>query len=195
MASMLALHVVQPGLSPLNEAVSFYVHGRYGWLLTLGLVALSFGSLAIAIGLGVRRASSFLGVLLMGAWSAAVLLGGVFSTDPSGNWDRPPSISGTIHGVAAMIAFTVFPLATIALVPSFRQDRRWQLLYGTLKALTTAVVVTYVAFMASLAPVFVRPGPPILLGLTERLLLAAYIAWLAVVAVGLLRMGDASRVE
>jgi hypothetical protein len=42
-------------------------------------------------------------------------------------------------------------------------------------------------FAAALAPVFVRPGPPILLGLAERLLLASYAAWLAAAALGLIR--------
>ena len=50
-----------------------------------------------------------------------------------------------------------------------------------------ASVVSLFAFMASLVPVFVRPGPPVLLGLTERILLAVYVAWLGIVSVGLLK--------
>jgi hypothetical protein len=42
--AILGLHVLQPELSPLNEAVSFYVHGAHGWLLTVGLVAWGVGS-------------------------------------------------------------------------------------------------------------------------------------------------------
>ncbi len=38
---------------------------------------------------------------------------------------------------------------------------------------------------ASLVPVFVRPGPPVLLGLSERILLAVYVVWLAAVAIHL----------
>jgi hypothetical protein len=37
--AVLALHLLQPELSPLNEAVSYYVHGAQGWLFTAGLLA------------------------------------------------------------------------------------------------------------------------------------------------------------
>ena len=37
--AVLALHLLQPERSPLNEPVSFYVHGAQGWLFTAGLLA------------------------------------------------------------------------------------------------------------------------------------------------------------
>jgi hypothetical protein len=49
-------------------------------------------------------------------------------------------------------------------------------------ALTASL--SFVLFLASLAPVFIRPGPPILLGVSERLLLVVYAAWLVAVSVG-----------
>jgi hypothetical protein len=42
----------------------------------------------------------------------------------------------------------------------------------------TAGVLVFVLAVAALH--FVRPGPPILLGLSERMLLATYSAWLLV---------------
>ena len=54
---MLALHIVQPGLSPLHEAMSYYVHGRHGWLTTLGLLSLGIGSLALTIALAVQNSA------------------------------------------------------------------------------------------------------------------------------------------
>jgi len=50
---------------------------------------------------------------------------------------------------------------------------------------------SYALFVASLAPVFVRPGPPILLGLTERVLLLVYAAWISTVGVGAIRQRGA----
>jgi hypothetical protein len=129
---------------------------------------------------------------LLGAWSAGVIAGGLFAADPPGNWDRPPSLSGTIHGLAAMVAFAALPAATVFLTRSFRQDARWHRLQWTLNLLSVAVVLSYVSFMASLAPVFIRPGPPILLGLTERILIVACLAWLSAVAIGLWRALDAA---
>jgi hypothetical protein len=39
-------------------------------------------------------------------------------------------------------------------------------------------------------PVFIRPGPPVLLGLSERVLIATYVAWLTLVAVTILKHGS-----
>jgi hypothetical protein len=188
----LALHDVQPDLSPLEEAVSYYVHGRQGWLLTFGLLSLGLGSLALVIALSMRMTRSRFGLILLGTWSAGVILGGLFAADPPGNWDRPPSASGTIHGLAAMVAFAALPAAAVVLTRSFRHDAGWRELQRTIGLLTVAVVLSYVAFVASLAPVFIRPGPPVLLGLTERILIVACLAWLSAVGIGLWRTNDAA---
>src|SRR5215204_2752788 len=49
--AVIALHLLQPELSPLHEAVSYYVHGAHGWLLTFGLLAWGLGSVALLAGL------------------------------------------------------------------------------------------------------------------------------------------------
>jgi hypothetical protein len=86
-----------------------------------------------------------------------------------------------------MIAIVAFPWAAVLLTRTLSREHHWQLFRGTLLALAAAIVLSFIAFMASLLPVFVSPGPPVWLGLTERVMLAVYVAWLAVVAVGLLR--------
>jgi hypothetical protein len=192
-----ALHWLQPNLSPLNEAMSYYVHGAAGWLLTLGLLGLGLGSLALTLGLwrapGVTTGKG--GRWCLGVWSMGALLGAIFAADPPGQWDKPPSVSGSIHGGAAMIALVVFPIAAILLSRSLRSDVCWARLSGPLVILARASAAAWVVFMLSLAPVFVRPGPPILLGLTERVLFLAYIAWLAVAAVGLLQVPGSTHAE
>lgn len=188
--TMLALHWLQPNLHPLDEAMSYYVHGASGWLLTLGLFSLGLGSLALAIALGrelgdgVNRG----GVWCLAIWSLGVLLGAAFSADPPGNWSKPPSVSGSIHGLAAMIALVIFPVAALLLSRRFRLEARWVSLSGVLLILAIASAGSLVAFIASLVPVFISPSPPKLLGLTERILFAVYIAWLGTVAIGLRRV-------
>ncbi|MCW5559253.1 MAG: hypothetical protein KIT22_15660 [Verrucomicrobiae bacterium] len=106
LAAMLLLHGFQPELSPLEQAMSYYVHGPRGRLATLGLFGLAFGSLALAC------------------------------------------------------------------------------------------AASLIAFLASLMPVFLRPGPPILLGLTERLLFCAYLSWIVAAALGMaLRQNPGPRDE
>lgn len=48
------MHLVQPDLSPADDAVSYYMNGRFGWVLGLGLIALGARSLAL---LGALRPS------------------------------------------------------------------------------------------------------------------------------------------
>ncbi len=184
---MTALHWIQPDLSPLRDAVSYYVHGAHGWLTTLGLISLGIGSLAItiAVAASTRGWGGRIGVAALAVWSLGALLGGIFPADPPGNWDQPPSVSGAIHGLTAVIAIAAFPFAAVVLSRNFSRDHRWQPIQGTLKTLAVVVVLTFFAFVASLLPVLVSPGPPFWLGLTERVMLAAYTAWLAVVAIGL----------
>src|SRR5262245_9918970 len=75
-ASVLALHRLQPCLNPLDQAVSYYVHGPHGWLLTLGLLGLGLGSLALTVGVtptehgpSMRTGRCFLGI-----WGVCLLL-------------------------------------------------------------------------------------------------------------------------
>jgi hypothetical protein len=41
--AVVLLHWLQPNLDPFDEAVSYYVHGVGGWLLTVGLQVLDGG--------------------------------------------------------------------------------------------------------------------------------------------------------
>jgi hypothetical membrane protein len=187
----LALHRLQPGLSPLDQAVSYYVHGPHGWLLTVGLIGLGLGSLALTVGITLteRGPGMWAGRCFLGIWSVCVMLGGIFAADPPGHWDKPPSTSGMIHGGVAIPAFLALPIAAWLLSRSFRHDVGWTRLSAVSFTLTAAMVASLIAFALSLAPVFVTDGPPRLLGLTERILLAVNSVWLCVIAFALLRVG------
>ena len=184
-----ALHGLQSSLSPRDEAVSYYVHGTGGPLLTAGLLALGLASIVLVAALGeaVEGPGARIGRWLLGIWSLGVVLGAIFPADPPGHWNEPPSVAGMIHGNAALVAFVVFPLGALCLARSFRRDPPWTSRARLLGALAVAAAASLLLFFASLAPVFVRPGPPVLLGLSERVLLALYVAWLAAAAHGLPR--------
>jgi Protein of unknown function (DUF998) len=187
--AIFALHWLQPGLRPLDEAISYYVHGTQGWLLTFGLLSLGLGSLALIAGLRSRPGGvvSRVGTWCLGLWSLGAVLGAIFAADPSGQWDKPPSLSGSIHGLAAMVALLIFPVGTLFWSRRLVSDPSWASLSGVVRVFAVASLLSLIAFMCSLVPVFIRPGPPVLLGLTERILFAVYVCWLAIVAVGLLR--------
>lgn len=190
--AMLALHWLQPGLGVRDEAISYAVHGPYGWLVTVGLLALALGSLALTVGIarsGPQRGMAA-GRWLLAIWTAGVLLGAVFPADPPGNWSRPPSPAGAVHGMVSLVAFVALPLAGLLLALGLRRDHRWRPIGAWLLALALASTAALLAFLAALAPAIISPGPPVLLGLAERVLLVANTAWLAAVGIGLRRISS-----
>ena len=165
--AVLGLHAAQPELSPLTDAVSYYAHGRHGALLTVGLAALGVGSLGLSALLSCARAERAVsgGVAL---WGACLLLGAVFPADPRGSWSGPPSGTGLVHATAAMVGFLALPSA--ALLRAVRSRAQ--------VALALCAAAGLALFTASLWPTLGAERPPVLLGLSERFLLAAYVAWL-----------------
>ena len=180
MLAIAALHVLQPQLDPLEVAVSYYVHGSHGWLLTLGLVALGLASLALVVSLRGGGRATRTSRWLLGVWGLGVLLGAAFRADPPGHWDEPPSLAGMVHGNAAIAAFLALPIAAITLAQNPPPDSRGGSRRSVLRGLAIATALSLALFVLSLAPVFLRPGPPVLLGLSERVLLAVYSVWLIV---------------
>jgi hypothetical protein len=172
--AVVTLHFLQPKSNPLKEAVSYYVHGHGGTLLTAGLLALGLGSLLLLAGpLG---GGSFAGRAFLATWGVGAVLGGIFPADPPGNWDKPPSTPGMIHAGAAMIAFLALPIGALLLRGPLGK------VIPAARPLAVAAAVSLAVFFASLAPAIVTSGPPWMLGLTERALLALYVAWLAAAA-------------
>ena len=177
-ATIVLMHVVQPGLDPVDVAVSYYMNGRLGGVLGSGLVVLGFGSLALAAALrpmpvkGRARA----GLWLLVVWAIGAIIGGLFPPDPYGQWDRPPSVPGMIHGVAGLLAFLAFSPAAWLLS---RDTSTWTLNSGPARALAPLAALSLLALVVQfvcMAPVF-ADRPPYALGLVERLLLALNLGW------------------
>jgi hypothetical protein len=184
------LHLAQPELRPLTEAVSYYVHGAHGGWLTAGLLSLGLGSLALAPALRATSSAPLLTVARWGVsvWGLCVVAGGLFPADPAGRWSEPPSFPGLVHGGAALLGFLALPVAAIAFGRGVRADPRWHTAARLLGFLGILCPIALVVFMASLWPTLGADRPPILLGLSERLLLAVYVAWLLASAYGAARV-------
>lgn len=185
--SVLVLHVVQSDLSPRDMAVSYYLNGRFGWILGLGLVSLGVGSISLAAALRTQVAPSRAGAgfWLLVVWGLGAIVGGLFPPDPPGHWDQPPSLAGLIHGVAAMVAFLAFPIAACLIsrrLPARCDSSVARLLFP----LAVSCAVALVVFFVCLFPVFSN-RPPYALGLIERVLLALYAGWLVALGVSVRR--------
>ena len=193
-ACCLVMHFVQPDLNPVEDAVSYYMNGRLGWILGLGLVAMGMGSLFLAGSLysliGPLRARS--GLSFLSLWGAGVVVGGIFPPDPRGHWNSPPSLPGMIHASVAMVAFLAFPTASLLLSRRLAALSRT---FGTTWLLTWLAVLgtaSLGAFFVCLAPVFSH-HPPYALGLIERVLLGLYVAWLLAAGVGVRRAAERTK--
>lgn len=192
-ASTAMMHVVQPELSPVDDAISYYMNGRLGWMLGCGLIALGGGSVALAASL--RRIQTTdrgrAGAWLLALWGLGLVVGGIFPPDPIGSWDRPPSVAGLMHNGAAMVAFLSFPAAALLLsygrvsesaVPRLR----------LLRILAMLCAGTLLVFFICLAPAFMG-RPPYYLGLVERVLIGFFLGWLVMADRLLLRATTRAR--
>jgi hypothetical protein len=180
-AAIVLMHVVQPDMDPADVAVSYYMNGRLGWVLGLGLVVLGIGSLALAAGiralLGDARPRA--GLWLFALWAIGAIIGGIFPPDPYGQWDRPPSVPGMIHGVAGIVAFLAFSPGAWLLskaVSTWTANGAPARMLAPLAGLSLLVLLLLFVCMA---PVF-ADRPPFALGLVERVLLALNLGWIGI---------------
>ncbi|WP_336210763.1 DUF998 domain-containing protein [Nonomuraea sp. LPB2021202275-12-8] len=170
--------VVNREMSPVGETVSRFVNTGAGWLVPLGLVAIGLAAAALTVAVA-RTGTSRAGTWLLGIWAAGVLVAAVFPADPPGQWDNP-SISETVHGFSAWAAFLAFMIAAVLLTRAWPRD-------ALLTGATVVVVAGMMLFVVTLVDVMVARSLPPVVGLTERVAIAADLAWMALAAVRLPR--------
>ncbi|MGW4893027.1 DUF998 domain-containing protein [Kitasatospora sp. NPDC004240] len=178
--AMAAVETLNPEYDLVSETLSRYVHGTAGWLLPAALLAVGAASavLAVRLGAGTRRA----GRVALLVWAVGILVAAVFPADPPGRWSRP-SLSELVHGNAAFLAFAALPTAAVLLRRTLAARRPG--LRTALNALTVASVAATAALAVFLidvmdgGPSLGLGGAPTLVGLVERLVLAADFGWVA----------------
>jgi hypothetical protein len=186
--------VINPEWSPAEAMISHYVHAPHGgWLISLGLL-----SMAVASGTLTGLAAAYtrggrVGPVLLGVWTAALLVAGVFPADPPGRWTQSPTMAGALHGFAGMLAFAMLPAAAVVLRRVWGRDPRWRPVAAGLTATAALSVAAFVLFMITFVDVLDGPslavGPwATVTGFAERVMVWAYVGWLAVAAAGLRRI-------
>jgi hypothetical protein len=175
MAAMTALHVVQPELDPLQQPVSFYIAGAHGWLLAVALGAFGIAPLVLEPAIGGPSRPGLKCVLTL--CGAALLLTSLLRSDRWFPWERTPTLSGLVHAGAAMIAPVLLLIAMVLFVrpsaPGPRAPPVW---------LVGLFLAALIGCGLSLAIGLSRDGPPPWIGLFERTLAGAAVAWVAAVA-------------
>jgi hypothetical protein len=176
-AAVVLLHVAY--WNNLPRHLSSFVHmPPVGWLWTVGLLGLGFGTLSVAAGLwpslaggyGTRAALSFLAV-----GGVFVLLMAAFPTDRNLQPDHPTTPIGIIHDSAAVAATSFQCAAMYAFAYAGRRYPVWQQLTGSSTSvahLTMALAFTWMGFDAASLAWMNSIG-----SLAQRVLVLLMAAW------------------
>lgn len=167
-----------------SATISEYVYSPGSWAFATAVLMLAGGSAALLYGLiraGRMRGFSA-GSVLMGLWVAGLVAVVAF---PKHNWVTGPSVSGTVHRYATLVAFVALPLAVLLITRGHTAAARvakWFAVIGIgwLTVLFGAIVVGVVTDQ--------RWWTLIPLGLVERGIAGFEVA--AVIALGMWLVRD-----
>ncbi len=187
--TLVALPFLDPDLSIVDEYMSVYALGDYGWLLRLGEFAAGLGTIAIALGLratlasGKRVTASWVLIMVAGL---GFLVADVFVTDPTGAYEAGlATISGAVHDLASLVQFLSLLIASWILRGVFARDNGYA--YLARSQLWFAVLLTATFSLVWVAPAFGA------VGVAQRVLIAVMLTWLLVLAANVRRADTSAR--
>lgn len=172
----------RPGYSPWSMYVSQLATGPGGWVQVANFLLLGTLMLVSALGLRVAIAGtrgSIGAPVLLGMFAIAMLVAGVFTTDPGLGYPvGAPEVHtthGTIHGFAGLAVFTLLPAAAFVMAWHFAATRaaRWAV-YSVAVGLALIVL-----FFGGFAVGQVQNAPT---GLYQRIAIITGWTWIAMVA-------------
>lgn len=189
LGAMTALHLLQPERSLVHQPVSFYVHGNNGWLLPLALA--SFAGSALAVGASLRESPSSVAASrwLIG-FGIGMLVDAVVPSDRWFPWERDYSVGGAIHAFSAVFFPPLLLGAMITIGRS--RDTRSRFPMRSLNVLSLGYLLGLIVSGVSLGIGFANGRSPPFIGLGERFLALAAVAWLALVACTLFKRAPQS---
>ncbi|WP_290051524.1 DUF998 domain-containing protein [Amycolatopsis solani] len=175
-AISIGLHLRLSGqVSPVWQTLSEYVYGKLGSasaapLFSVMCLALSLGSVALLAGIAkAHRPGPTAVCVLLGVWSAGLLVCGLVPVDPDG---QARSLAGQVHNLAALTAFVALPAAAFVLTKKGRERCPWEPRRTTIRRLATASFASVGVVLGGFVLTLLL-GPAnqeVTLGLFERLL-------------------------
>lgn len=181
MVAMAVLHILDPGLNVVDEYLSVYALGEFGWLSRVADFAMGAGVAAIALGLRKTLADSRKATtswVLMLISGLGFVISGIFNTDPSSVAETTDA--GALHDVGGYVSILSLMISTWLLRGVFSRD-------GQLVPM--ARIQAWFAFAMSAALVAFLASEPIL-GLTQRLFVLVVVAWLITLAANLRKVNQ-----
>ena len=169
-----------PGYSVVYNSISSLALGELGWVQTVGFLAIGLLVEIFAAGLLYNVCASrgfhlsIAGLVIMGF---GLLLLGAFRTDPVGSAD---TTEGIIHNLAAAAVFWLFPIVSLLMAPSLRNDPNWRNVYRytVIAGILAVIFVIIVAILDETSSSW--------FGLAQRILVANMIVWVEIMAFKLL---------
>jgi len=182
----LVLGAVQAAYDPWRRPVSDLSAGSLGAIQVASFIIC--GVSIIGFALAFRRSPTPAGgrstPLLLSIVGAALLLAGIFITDPApgypaGNHSPTTTLHGVIHLVASVLVFTSLPVACFVMARRYAQSRlpMWA-------AYSIASGILMWAFLFAFGLSNVKGGPA---GLFERMAITTGWTWISLQALRLLR--------
>jgi hypothetical membrane protein len=182
----------RPGYSAWHNYGSSLSLSDQGWMQIANFLVCGLLTLGFAIGLRqVLRTGrgSVWGPLLLGIFSMALIVAGLFVADPSLGYPPgthgggPQTLHGTIHGLAGLVTFSSLAIASFVMARRFAGDPDWKG-WALYSIVTGAVVIVF--FIASttvsaLDESGVLSGSPT--GLFQRIAIIAGWGWIALLAI------------
>jgi hypothetical protein len=170
---LLVLHVMEPGVSVVNDYTSDYALGDVGWLMRVAFGCAAVGVAGVALGLRAvlqpgRRVVLGWALLLVAA--VGFVLVATFDTDPTGATEV--SRRGAVHLTAAAVLFLCLLVDCWVLRGVFARDARW---FSFARAQRWWALAYTAAFVDS----FFLPTPA---GIGQRVFVSVLAAWLLTLA-------------
>ena len=190
--------ITRPGYSAWRHYVSQLATGDGGWMQVVNFLVC--GSLVVCFAFGLRQSltpgRAFFGApVLIGMFGSALIVAGMFSTDPALGYPVGAPLvhtsHGLIHGLAGLAAFSLLPSAALVMAWRFSADpaaRRWAVYSAGIGLLIIGCFIASTVFSVLDERGIVTNAPT---GFVQRVAIIGGWTWLAMVALRQLRAGAA----
>jgi hypothetical membrane protein len=182
--------LTRPGYSAWRHYVSQLATGPGGWVQVVNFLVC--GTFVLVYAIGLRMATrSIAAPMLLGLFGVALLVAGLFSTDPALGYPVGAAVTrtthGTIHGFAGLVAFSTLPATAFVMAAWFarHEPRRrwfWYSLAVGIVMIITFIISTTVSAMDGAGTL---PNAPT--GFFQRIAIITGWTWMSMVALHLIR--------
>src|SRR6266705_364274 len=182
-AAFLIEGITRPGYSAWRNFVSQLATGDGGWMQVVNFLVC--GTLVAGFAIGLRRAlgsgrASIAAPILLGLFALALIVAGLFATDPALGYPvGAPEVHtthGMIHGLAGLAAFSLLPAAAFAMAWHFAHEK------GSWRWAIYSVVVGILLIVLFFGGFAVGQFPNAPTGLYQRIAIISGWTWIAAVA-------------